>query len=156
MGDTTKTYAGNRDLPIPKYIRPFIIEQMKIAENNKDKQLFISENKNYIDSRNVNRILKKILKDNFDITDISTHSLRHTYGTRCIEAGMNPVALQRLMGHNDVSVTLNTYTSVFNRYKQEELDKVNNYYMNNSLLPNKKVAIDDNERWESIENTDKV
>jgi hypothetical protein len=38
------------------------------------------------------------------------------------------------MGHKDVSVTLNTYTSVFNKYKESELQKVNEYYMNNSLF----------------------
>ena len=69
-----------------------------------------------------------------DITDITSHSLRHTYGTRCIEAGMRAVALQRLMGHTDVAITLNTYTSVFNKYKETELEKVNNYYMNNEIV----------------------
>ena len=64
----------------------------------------------------------------------TSHSLRHTYGTRCIEAGMAPVVLQKLMGHKDVSVTLNTYTSVFNEYKENELEKVNNYYLNNNLV----------------------
>ena len=64
---------------------------------------------------------------------------RHTYGTRCIEAGMRAVALQRLMGHTDVSITLNTYTSVFNKYKQSELDKVNNYYLDNALLSSRKI-----------------
>lgn len=129
-----KTKAGEREIPIPKYMLPYIIEQMKIGENNRDKQLFLSENGNYVDPRNVNRVMKKILKDKWNITDISTHSLRHTYGTRCIEAGMSAVALQRLMGHNDVSVTLNTYTSVFNKYKKEELEKVNNYYISLSLI----------------------
>ena len=61
------------------------------------------------------------------------HYLRHTYGTRCIEAGMTAVVLQRLMGHKDVSVTLNTYTSVFNKFKEDELEKVNNYLNNNQL-----------------------
>ena len=56
------------------------------------------------------------------------HYLRHTYGTRCIESGMRAVALQRLMGHTDVSVTLNTYTTIFNKYKEQELEKVNEYY----------------------------
>ncbi|MGN1299451.1 MAG: tyrosine-type recombinase/integrase [Candidatus Scatovivens sp.] len=142
MGDSAKTYAGNRELPIPEYIKPYILEQMRVAENNENKQLFLSPNGKFVDSRNVNRKLKKILKDNFNITDISTHSLRHTYGTRCVEAGMSSVALQRLMGHNDVSVTLNTYTSVFNRYKQSELDKVNNYYLNNSLMLENKELIE--------------
>ena len=47
---------------------------------------------------------------------------------------MRAVALQRLMGHKDVSVTLNTYTSVFNKYKESELEKVNDYYMNNDIV----------------------
>ena len=47
---------------------------------------------------------------------------------------MRAVALQRLMGHTDVSVTLNTYTSVFNKYKESELQKVNDYYLNNQIF----------------------
>ena len=43
---------------------------------------------------------KRILKKQFDITDIFTHSLRHTFGTRCIESGMAPVVVQRLMGRD--------------------------------------------------------
>ena len=38
------------------------------------------------------------------------------------------------MGHKNISVTLDTYTSIFNRFKLEELDKVNKYYMNNSII----------------------
>lgn len=52
----------------------------------------------------------------------------HTYGTRCVEAGMAPVVVQKLMGHADIRVTLNTYTSVFDRFKEQEIDKVNEYY----------------------------
>ena len=136
IGKTTKTYAGIRDLPIPPFMQTFIIEQMEQGKDNIDNQMFLSRNGNLVDPRNANEALKKILKDNFNITDITTHSLRHTYGTRCIEAGMRAVALQRLMGHTDVSITLNTYTSVLNKYKQSELSKVNDYYLNNSLLPN--------------------
>lgn len=47
---------------------------------------------------------------------------------------MAPVVVQRLMGHNDISVTLNTYTSVFDKFKQAEIDKVNQYYMNENLI----------------------
>ena len=47
---------------------------------------------------------------------------------------MRAVALQRLMGHTDVSITLNTYTSVFNKYKESELQKVNDYYINNEIV----------------------
>ena len=143
IGDTTKTYAGIRDLPIPQFMLPYIMEQMEQGRNNQNGQLFLNSKGNLVDPRNANVALKKILKDNFGITDITTHSLRHTYGTRCVEAGMRAVALQRLMGHTDVSITLNTYTSVFNRYKQSEIDKVNNYYLDNALLSNDKMRLQD-------------
>lgn len=67
----------------------------------------------------------------------------HTYGTCCIEAGMTPVVLQKLMGHKDVSVTLNTYTSVYNEYKKRELEKVNEYYINNNLMNNNNIKINE-------------
>ena len=82
----------------------------------------------------------------FNITDISTHSLRHTYGTRCIESGMAPVVVQRLMGHQDISVTLNTYTSVFDKFKENEIDKVNQYYLNENLIGNNNKYINIDER----------
>lgn len=49
---------------------------------------------------------------------------------------MRAVALQRLMGHTDINVTLNTYTTIFNKYKEEELQKVNEYYLNNEIFNN--------------------
>ncbi len=80
----------------------------------------------------------------------SPHSLRHTFGTRCIESGVAPVVVQKLMGHKDISVTLNTYTSVFDKYKERELDKVNQYYLNENLIGNKLLNRKNNEN--NIEN----
>ena len=88
----------------------------------------------------LNWSLNKILKE-LDIPHFSTHSLRHTYATRAIEAGMSPVVLQKLMGHTDVSVTLNAYTSVFDKYKKNELEKVNEYYMEQNLIDNSNANI---------------
>ena len=155
MGKSPKTYAGIREVPIPEFIKNEIISQMMLAENNFDKQLFVNVKGGYMDPRNANRLLKKTLKK-IGIEDVSTHSLRHTYGTRCIEAGMRAVALQRLMGHTDISVTLNTYTSVFNKYKEAELEKLNNYYISNSIIEQNQellnqandIILNDNEKGE--------
>ena len=149
MGNSTKTYAGIREVPIPTFIREEIINQMRLAENNKDKQLFVDPKGNYVRPNNANRRLKELLKQ-MGINDITSHSLRHTYGTRCVEAGMRAVALQRLMGHTDVSITLNTYTSVFNKYKEAELEKVNNYYMNNDIVNVDNLLTENNNFIEGI------
>lgn len=49
---------------------------------------------------------------------------------------MAPIVVQRLMGHKDITVTLNTYTSVLEQFKERELDKVNQYYLNENLIGN--------------------
>jgi len=131
-----KTISGIRTLPIPENIYHEIADQKEISKTNKDELLFLGKTGSLSDPRTVNTVLKRILTQNFKITDISSHSLRHTFGTRCIEAGMQPVTLQRLMGHKDISVTLNTYTSVLNRFKNEEIDKVNNYYQSTNMFNN--------------------
>ena len=141
IGETTKTRAGIREVPIPKNIRSEIIDQLKLADVHKDGLLFVSNAGTYADPVNANHVLKRICK-NLDINDVTSHSLRHTFATRCIEAGMRAVALQRLMGHSSVSITLNTYTSVFNKYKNSELEKVNNYYMNNEIFKNESKAFE--------------
>lgn len=140
MGNSTKTYAGIREVPVPNSLYPHLVEQMRISKefkNNPEKLLFKSDKSNYIETQDVNRALKLVLKYNWGINDITTHNLRHTYGTRCIEAGMQPVVLQRLLGHTDISTTLNTYTDVLNEFKKEEIEKLNDYYLQKDLLPEK-------------------
>lgn len=134
LGNKTKTYSGNRTLPIPEFLTPIFEEQLKYTNENLHNLIF-TNNDSYIRTSAINEELKRIFKEELKVNskDISTHCLRHTYGTRCIEAGMTAVVLQRLMGHKDVSVTLNTYTSVFNKFKEDELEKVNNYLNSNQL-----------------------
>lgn len=123
--------------------------------NNKEQLLFKLINQKYTRRTNVNSELQRILKSQFGITGISTHSLRHSYGTRCVESGIAPVVVQRLMGHTDITVTLNTYTSVFDKFKENEIDKVNRSYMNENLISNNNLNyIDDiiNDNTEELEN----
>ena len=53
---------------------------------------------------------------------ITPHVCRHTFCSNMAKSGMNPKTLQYIMGHSDISVTLNTYTHVqFDDAKQELL-----------------------------------
>lgn len=160
LGDTTKTYAGNRSIPIPNFLINILKEQLEISEFNKDNFLFLNDNENFIGDSTCNSNLKRILKNklNWSIEGISTHTLRHTFATRCIESGVNAVVLQRLMGHTDISITLNTYTSVFNRFKENELEKVMNLYKDNLLgvvpknnMDNKEIHIEEVEEEDNEE-----
>lgn len=150
MGRTTKTYAGKRVIPIPDFLIEHFMEQMTIAENqvnNEEGLLVKPDERKYTERENVNTELKRLLKRHFGIEDITTHSLRHTFGTRCIESGMAPVVVQKLMGHTDIQVTLNTYTSVFDEFKQQEIDKVNQYFLKGRMLDKELLAesLDEND-----------
>ena len=43
---------------------------------------------------------------------VTPHVCRHTFCSRMAKKGMNPKTLQYIMGHSDVSITLNVYTHV--------------------------------------------
>lgn len=47
-----------------------------------------------------------------EMPNVTPHVCRHTYASHCATSGMNPKHLQYLMGHSDITVTMNTYTHV--------------------------------------------
>ena len=68
--------------------------------------------------------------------DVHQHMLRHTFATRCIESGMPAAVLAKIMGHANVSTTLNVYCEVFDKFKQEHIDMSYNYLKANNLTIN--------------------
>ena len=55
---------------------------------------------------------------------ITPHVCRHTYCTNKARSGMNPKTLQYLMGHSEVSVTMDTYTHMGLQDAWEELQRI--------------------------------
>ena len=55
---------------------------------------------------------------------VTPHVCRHTFCSKMAKSGMNPKTLQYIMGHSDISVTLNTYTHVNFDDAKEELRRV--------------------------------
>lgn len=58
-----------------------------------------------------------------EMPKVTPHICRHTYCTNMAKSGMNPKALQYLMGHSDITITLNVYTHLkFEDAKAEVID----------------------------------
>ena len=54
----------------------------------------------------------------------SPHCFRHTFATRCFEAGIKPKTVQQYLGHATLQMTMDLYTHVLKEHSQEEMTKL--------------------------------
>ena len=69
---------------------------------------------------------------------IIPHVCRHTYCSNMAKAGMNPKTLQYLMGHSDISVTMNVYTHIGFDDAEEELKRMEEFRKAQAEIEQKK------------------
>lgn len=62
------------------------------------------------------------------ISRLSMHTLRHTFATRCIEAGMKPKTLQIILGHSSLEITMNLYVHITEDEKNKEMNIFEQYF----------------------------
>lgn len=130
IGDDTKTAAGRREIPITDEARRAIEQQRFITEQlfgkleNLTDTIFRSPRGNVLKSSPVNEDIKRICKM-AGLKYFGVHALRDTFATRCVESGMQPKTLQTIMGHSDISMTMNLYAHCMPETQQEQLKAVN-------------------------------
>lgn len=135
---TPKTQKGKRKVDIPNFLittlkdykKQQLKNRLKLANLYTDNNLvFCDEYGNYLNRDKIIYQFKKVLKQN-NIANRKFHDLRHTYATRLFELGEQARTVQELLGHSDVSITLNTYTHVLDNTKEKAASKLNDLFNN--------------------------
>lgn len=143
---TPKTINSIRRVSIPpalsEQLKQYKLKQsehrLKLANLYNDNSLvFCTIYGKYFDSSNIRKRFNKIIGTiNSSENDKSKiikprkfHDLRHTYATRLFELGEVPKTVQQLLGHSDISLTLDTYTHVLEEVKVMAASKLNDLYI---------------------------
>lgn len=121
IGDTPKTDAGNREIPVTDEIIKIIKEQRNlnrlIYSDKIEKQLFRSPEGDILREYPVNREIKRICKT-AGIEKFTCHAFRATFATRFIEQRPQDYKiLSEILGHSNVKITLDLYTHVMKESK---------------------------------------
>ena len=148
MFSTPKTKAGIRIIPLPPSAIEELTEHRKRQnEEKKTNQIIYEDNDlvfcnelgRIIDPRHFTKIFYRIRRkaglDNFNF-----HVFRHTYATRLLEVNEHPKVVQELLGHSDITLTLNTYSHVMPDIKKSAAEKIDFLFQNknNSSKENSK------------------
>lgn len=120
----TKTKSGKRNIEINELTEDIIIDSLNNKIENKNKVLFCQANKKLYVDNTINSAFKRICKNAGITKPVNTHMLRHTFATRCIEGGMTPKTLQKILGHSNIGITMNLYVHITEEEKQKEIDLV--------------------------------
>lgn len=119
--DTPKSITSVRTIPINSKLYN-ILKQIR-GKSKKTDFVLTGSSEHYVEPRNYQYHFKEILKRN-KVKKYKFHTLRHTFATNCIEAGMDIKSLSEILGHADVSITLNIYVHSSDKTKRKYLEKI--------------------------------
>lgn len=135
-----KTESSIRTVPmnhaceeaLRKQIRLKKMLALKYAQKNEFKSLlFVTRFNTPICSVVLNDAIKRIVdeinlqRDETEkIAVFSAHSFRHSFATRCIEAGILPKTVRRYLGHASLNMTMDLYVHATEDFKKTELEKL--------------------------------
>lgn len=83
-----------------------------------------------------------LCKDELEQFEMFTpHCFRHTFATRCFEAGIQPKTVQNYLGHATLQMTMDLYTTVLENHRQSEIQKLENVL--DDVFQNDEVCIEE-------------
>ena len=109
---TTPKSGESRVIPIPNFLVPDLMTQLFELETPED-FLFTAAKGGPIRYRTWRKSFFDPAIRATDLKGLTPHALRKTYASLSIQAGVNPKQLQEALGHSDIRLTMDLYTSLY-------------------------------------------
>lgn len=124
---TPKSSCSIRIIPIPE----LLLKELRLLKQPSDAFFLTGEKADYIEPRTMQNHFKSVLKE-CHIDDANFHTLRHTFATRCVEVAFDTKSLSEILGHANVSITLNRYVHPTLELKQENMNRLSKLFDSDS------------------------
>ena len=115
-----KTQNSHRDIPLSKTLLQMLRPLKRIVN---DKFFIITNEEKPTEPRTFRNYYKTVLRT-LNIPPLKFHGLRHSFATRCIESNCDYKTVSVILGHSDISTTLNLYVHPNNEQKKKCIDKM--------------------------------
>ena len=113
-----KSESSKRVVPLPEFLLPFVLRFRKSFG------YVLSTNRSMRSEPRIMQQKFRKMADACALENVTFHTLRHTFATRCVEAGFDIKTLSEILGHSDVKTTLNRYVHSSFMLKQINMAKL--------------------------------
>ena len=116
---TPKSHSSIRTIPLTSGV----VELCKYFKCDDEKAFILTGKRSFAEPRILQRKLSKYYKQ-CGIANAHFHTLRHTFATRCIEVGFDIKTLSEILGHSNISITMNRYVHPDLDFKRKNVKKL--------------------------------
>lgn len=118
-----KSACSVRSIPVPDALLKIMLSQ----STERTGYFLTGSTQYYIEPRTMQNHFKKALKAS-GVADANFHALRHTFATRCIEAGFDVKSLSEILGHASVNITMNRYVHPSMELKKKNMQRLSSLF----------------------------
>jgi integrase len=118
-----KTQHSRRSIVVARFAMDALRNHFDQAEL-KTGLVFVTSRHTPFNPRNIVRHFKLKSKE-AGLPEIRFHDLRHTAATLMLSGGIHPKVVQEMLGHSQISLTLDTYSHIVPSLQKEAAEKIN-------------------------------
>lgn len=121
---TPKSPCSIRLIPVPPILWSLL------SKFHTERGFILTGTEKYVEPRTMENHFKRVLKC-VGLSNVNFHCLRHTFATRCVEVGFDVKTLSEILGHSNITITMNRYVHPTMQMKRENMERLSSLFLVN-------------------------